>query len=244
MKKQLLIAIIIIFSSSAYSQFYIGARVGLNMSTTSVMPSLINYTQVSQFVPKLGLSSGLVFKYRFLDAFAIQTEINYNRKGLKAKIDEMYEDTALTGSWNYSFDYIEVPLMFKYLIGKSRVGPFIEAGGYYGYLFSAKYTEYAEYGDRVILDNEHTLDEDYVDENDNEKTNRHEYGFKLGLGANFEVNNSILYVALRYTQGLTDFIEYRTKPDDYDKTYNRVFQISAGYLFELGGNDDNKVYYY
>ena len=134
--------------------------------------------------------------------------------------------------------------MFKYLIGKSRVGPFIEAGGYYGYLFSAKYTEYAEYGDRVILDNEHTLDEEYVDENDNEKTNRHEYGFKLGLGANFEVNNSILYVALRYTQGLTDFIEYRTKPDDYDKTYNRVFQISAGYLFELGGNDDNKVYYY
>lgn len=243
MKKYLVIVIVLILSSSGFSQLYVGPRLGLNMSTLSIMPSLVNYTQVSQFVPKLGLNAGVVIKYRFIDALAVQTEINYNRKGLKAKVDEMHNDTALIGKWDYSFDYIEIPLMFKYLIGKSRVGPFVEAGVYYGYLFNAKYSEYAEYGNDVILDNERDLDKEYADENDNTKTNRHEYGFKLGLGANFEVNNSLVFVALRFSQGLTDFVTYRNTPDNHDKTYNRVFQISVGYLFELG-NDDDKVFEY
>lgn len=243
MKKQLLIAIIITLSSSVFSQLYIGARAGLNMSTSSVMPELVNYNQLSQFVPKLGLNTGLVVKYRFIDAVAVQLEINYSGKGLKAKVDETVNDTLLTGKWDYSFGYIEVPIMFKYLFGGRRVGPFVEAGAYYGYFLTGKYSEYAEYDGKEILNNEHELETEYVDENDNQKTNRNEYGFKVGLGYNFEVDNSLIFVALRYTQGLTDIVTYKTEPENYSKTYNRTFQIAIGYLFELGTKKEKEFWY-
>jgi len=243
MKKQLFIIIIIALSTSVFSQVYIGARAGLNMSTSSVMPELVNYNQLSQFVPKLGLNSGLVIKYRFIDALAVQLEVNYSGKGLKAKVDETIDDTLLTGKWNYSFGYIEVPLMFKYLFGGSRIGPFVEAGAYYGYFLTGKYSEYAEYDGKEILNNEFDLETEYEDENDNQKANRNEYGFKLGLGYNFEIDDNMIFVALRYSQGLTDIVTYRTTPENYSKTYNRTFQIAVGYLFELGTKKEKEYWY-
>jgi opacity protein-like surface antigen len=174
---------------------------------------------------------------------AVQLEINYSGKGLKAKVDEMVNDTALTGKWNYSFGYIEVPLMFKYLFGGNRVGPFVEAGAYYGYFLTGKFSEYGEFDGKEILNNEFELETDYEDENDNQKANRNEYGFKLGLGYNFEIDDSMIFVALRYSQGLTDIVTYRTKPDDYSKTYNRTFQIAVGYLFELGSEEEKEYWY-
>ena len=243
MKKQLIIALIITLNTSAFSQLYIGARAGLNMSGNSVMPELVNYNQLSQFVPKLGLNSGLVVKYRFIDAMAIQLEVNYSGKGLKAKVDETINDTALTGKWNYSFGYIEVPIMFKYLFGGSSIGPFVEAGAYYGYFLTGKYSEYAEFNGEEILNNEFELETDYQDENDNQRANRNEYGFKLGLGYNFDLDDKMIFVSLRYTQGLTDIVSYRTTPEDYSKTYNRTFQIAVGYLFELGTKKEKEYWY-
>ncbi len=243
MKKQLIITIIIALSTSVFSQLYIGARAGLNMSTSSVMPELVNYNQLSQFVPKLGLNSGLVIKYRFIDALAVQLEVNYSGKGLKAKVDETVNDTLLTGKWNYSFGYIEIPIMFKYMFGGSRVGPFVEAGAYYGYFLIGKYSEYAEFNGEEILNKEFELETEYENENDNQKANRNEYGFKLGLGYNFEIDNSMIFVSLRYSQGLTDIVTYRIKPDNYSKTYNRTFQIAVGYLFELGTKKEKEYWF-
>jgi hypothetical protein len=37
---------------------------------------------------------------------------------------------------------------------------------------------------------------------------------------------------------------YTVKPDNYKKTYNRVFQLTVGYAFELRKNNDNKIFYY
>ena len=76
-----------------------------------------------------------------------------------------------------------------------------------------------------------------------QKANRNEFGFKVGLGYNFEIDNSLLFVSLRYSQGLTDIVTYREKPDNYSKTYNRTFQIAIGYLFQMG-NKKVKEYWY
>jgi hypothetical protein len=241
--KKLYIIILISFSLSTFSQLYIGGRLGLNMSTSSVMPELVNYSTISQFKPKFGVNSGLVFKYRITNAIALQTEFNYSGKGLKAKVDETVNDTLLTGKWNYSFGYFEVPLMVKFLFGGSRIGPFLEVGGYYGYFLSGNYSEQAEYGENEILDNSYDLDKEYQDENDNQKANRTEYGFKAGLGYNFEIDNSLMFVSLRYTQGLTDIVTYKEKPENYIKTYNRTFQIAVGYLLQVGNNKVKEYWY-
>lgn len=246
MKKILGFIIVIFVVNTSYSQIYIGAKAGLNMNSVSAMPSVDEFTQskdnISDFVPKLGANGGLVFQFKFNKSWVIQPEIVYNGKGLKAKIDKEYEDTSLTGKWDYSLHYFEIPLVVKYVLGAgSSFGPYLELGGYYGYLISGNYQEYIKYGERILIDESRDIDDSFA--LDGVRTNRHEFGFKVGLGAEFNVNGAVMFVGLRYSRGLTDILEYEVKPDKYEKTYNQVFQLSVAYLFETS-SDETKVYYY
>jgi len=244
MKKILGFIAILIIVNSGFSQVFIGFKAGLNMSSASVMPAVDEFNQakenISDFVPKFGGNGAVVFHFK-LKSFVIQPEIAYNSKGLKAKIDKTYNDTALTGEWNYTLHHFEVPLMFKYVLGGGGAGPYLEVGGYYSYMFSGKYKEYYKYGEDVLRDESHDIDDSF--DNDGVKANRHEFGFKVGLGAEIPLNDALMFVSLRFSQGLTDVVTYETKPDNYEKSYNRVFQLSVAYLFETT-SDETKVYYY
>ena len=244
MKKIFAIIIIVFAANSGYSQLFIGFKGGLNMSSASVMPSVTDFNTtrdtVSDFVPKFGGNFAVVFIYK-IKSFSIQPELSYNTKGLKADINQTFNDTILTGEWNYTLHYFEVPLMLKYVLGAGGAGPFIELGGYYGYMFAGKYKEYYKYGERVLRDDSHDIDDSYA--TDGVKTNRHEFGFKVGLGAEIPLNDALVFVSLRFSQGLSDVLSYETKPDNYEKTYNRVFQLSVAYMFEVSSNEE-KVYYY
>jgi len=243
MKKIIAIIFIVFAVIVADSQVYIGFKGGLNMSSASVMPSVTDFNisrdTISDFVPKFGGNGALVFIFK-IKSFSIQPELAYNTKGLKADINQTINDTLLTGEWNYTLHYFEVPLMFKYVLGAGGAGPYLELGGYYGYMFAGKYKEYYKYGARV-LDDSHDIDDSF--DGDGIKANRHEFGFKVGLGAEIPLNDALIFVSLRFSQGLTDVVTYETKPDNYEKSYNRVFQLSVAYMFEVSSNE-NKVYYY
>ncbi len=243
--KKIFATIIIVFSiSTGYSQIFVGFKAGLNMSSASTMPAVDEFNQernnISDFVPKFGGNGAVVLNFK-IKSFSIQPEIAYNTKGLKAKIDKIYNDTSLTGEWNYSLHYVEVPLMFKYVLGAGGMGPYLELGGYYGYMFAGKYKEYYKYGEKVLKDDSHEIDDSFA--NDGVKTNRHEYGFKVGLGFEIPIEDVLMFVSLRFSQGLSDVLTYETKPENYEKSYNRVFQLSVAYLFEVSSNEE-KVYYY
>jgi len=244
MKKIFAIIIIVFAINTAYSQIFIGFKAGLNMSSASTMPAVDEFNQakenISDFVPKFGGNAAVVFIYK-IKSFSIQPELSYNTKGLKADINQTFNDTILTGEWNYTLHYFEVPLMFKYVLGAGGAGPFIELGGYYGYMFAGKYKENYKYGEEVLRDESRTIDDSF--ENDGVKANRHEFGFKVGLGAEIPLNGALMFVSLRFSQGLTDVVLYETKPDNYEKSYNRVFQLSVAYMFEVSSNEE-KVYYY
>ena len=246
MKKNIqIILLLFILSNStlSFSQIYFGGRVGLNMSFLSVQPQLIKYNKVSELVPKLNVGVAALGYFELGPYFAIQPEVIYNRKGLKSRIDYRTEgDTLLTGDWNYSYDYIELPLMFKVSLNSAGFDPFIEFGGYYGYMINAKYESDA------YFNNDHILHEDYTSDfkpnTNGNKLNRNEYGYKIGIGGTLKMSKGIGFFSIRYSQGLTDIISYQTKPDDYQKTFNRVFQITLGYAFEIRSNTSKKVFYY
>ncbi len=246
-KKIRIVALIIVLASSlaSYSQVYFGGRVGLNMSTLSIQPELVDYNKVSDFVPKLNVNIAALAYFEFGPYFALQPEFIYNRKGLKSSIDSYYgenNDTLLTGNWDYSFDYLEFPLMVKLSLNSDGFDPFVELGAYYGYMFNAHYTAQA------YVNNEQVFDEDYgldFGGDKNKSLNQNEYGFKVGIGGTLTLSKGVAFFSIRYSQGLTDVINYQTKPDNYHSTYNRVFQLTLGYAFELrGSNNKNKIYYY
>lgn len=244
MKKIIAVIIIVFAINTGYSQLFIGFKGGLNMSSASVMPSVTDFNTtrdtISDFVPKFGGNGALVFIYK-IKSFSIQSELSYNTKGLKADIEQTINDTVLSGEWNYTLHYFEVPLMFKYVLGTGGAGPYLELGGYYGYMFAGNYKEYYKYGNDVLRDDSHDINDSY--NVNGTKTNRHEFGFKVGLGAEIPLNDALMFVSLRFSQGLSDIVTYQTKPANYEKTYNRVFQLSVAYMFEVSSNEE-KVYYY
>ena len=238
-----LLSIIMGTTFIGHSQVFFGGRVGLNMSTLSIQPELVDYNKVSDFVPKLNVNIAALAYFEIGPYVALQPEFIYNRKGLESQIDaRIGEDTLITGEWDYSFDYLEFPLIIKLSLNSEGFDPFIEFGGYYGYMIHANYQSEA------YLNNEQILSEDYDFEFENDDLgrsfNRNEYGFKVGVGGTLVLSKGIAFFSIRYSQGLTDVVSYQTKPDDYKETYNRVFQLTLGYAFELRSNTDKKIYYY
>ena len=249
MKKLLFFILIATSVLHSYSQFYIGPKIGLNMSSASVMPSTegsfsAKLKEVSDFVPKLALNFGAVTSVKLFKGLYLQTEFVYNGKGLKAKIDRTINDTSLTGNWNYTFHYFEIPLMFKYVMGSGGFGPYIEAGVHWGYFIDASYEIEMQYGNEKY-ESSYKIDTEYDSDDDNTRANRNEFGFRVGIGLEFQANNSNkVFVSLRYAQGLTDVVEYKNKPDNYQKNYNRIFQLSIAYQFEISTSSEDKIYYY
>lgn len=238
----LLLFFISIFNLSN-AQIFLGGRVGLNMSFLSIQPTLEKYDILSEISTKLNPNVALLGYFEIGPYFAIQPELVYNRKGAKSKVNVFRDnDTTITGEWNYSFDYVEVPLMFKLSLNSKGFDPFIEFGGYYGYMFKAKYHSEAFVNQTEILREDYNFE--FTNDPYGRTFNKNDYGFKLGVGGTFKVSKGVAFFSIRYTQGLVDVVNYQTKPTDYKKTLNRVFQITLGYGFEIRKSTQNKIYYY
>lgn len=241
-KLNILIIILVLGSSiSSYSQIYLGGRVGINMSTISIQPEIEDLGKVSEIVTKITPGVALLGYFEIGPYFAIQPELVYNRKGQKTNIDLRDTTSTLRGEWNYSYDYFELPLMFKLSLKSEGFDPFFEFGAYYGYLMQAQFE-----GEAFLNDNQIVKENYFADFNStaNETFNRDEYGFKIGIGATMAMSKGVAFFSIRYTQGLTDVMNYTVKPEDYQKTYHRVFQLTVGYAFGLRLNTEKKVYYY
>jgi len=240
----ILLVIILGMSTISYSQIFFGGRVGMNMSMLSLQPELVQYNAISDFSPKLNVNIAAFGYFEIGPYIAIQPELVYSRKGLKSTIDKRFgedQDSLLTGEWTYALDYFELPLMIKLSLNSEGFDPFIEFGGYYGYMVYANYQAEAYLNNEQILDDEFSFD---MGGNGNEKLQRNEYGFKLGIGGTLELSKGIAFFSIRYSQGLTDIISYNVKPEGHQESYNRVFMLTLGYAFELRKDNSDKVYYY
>ncbi len=247
MKNLKILTLSLIFISQInIAQVYIGAKAGMNISSASQMPAVteigIAENNISAFVPKIGGNGGLAILFKISNSIMLQSEFVYNTKGLKSKINNTFNDTAITGNWNYTLHYFQIPLMAKYVIGNGSAGPFVEIGAYYAYMLGGTFTKSVSYGTKILTDETTSIDNSF--DNDRVKNNKNELGFKIGLGAQFPINGgNIMFFSLRYSQSFTDIYKFETTPENYSKTQNRVFQISVGYLFETT-SDETKVYFY
>jgi len=93
MKKIFLFTIALFIINTAYSQVYIGQRIGINMATTSGKWSESSDTEYSSLI---GFQLGIVFDIHFSDMISLQTELLYAQNGTKYKYSNTDNNTSMT----------------------------------------------------------------------------------------------------------------------------------------------------
>jgi len=190
--------IVLGLSAPAWSQaqLSIGIKGGLNFAKLDV-----NGSVASNYESRTGYHAGAFVLFK-LTAFAFQPEILFSKQGSQF--------TANTKSYEANFDYINVPLMFKFYL---PLGLNIQAGPQFGFLTTAEFKE--------------TVSGITTDQKDFYKGT--DTSASMGLGWDLPFG---LSVDARYNLGLSKINEGTNN----SSTKNKVFQLSAGYkLFKFGG---------
>jgi hypothetical protein len=204
----------IIFSfTSLHGQISIGAKAGLNLATfgvdESVKPDGQSYLT--------GFNAGILANLELNDRFSIQPEFVYTQKGIKAITYNIVQA--------YKLNYIEAPLLGKFIFGKKAVRGYLISGLSFGFALNAKYVAKIDgkeiTREKIEFDND--IEDGYAD-------NRFDIGFIIGSGIQFAQGLGNFFVDIRYNMSLNSIERFKEDPKDYSKTRNKVIMISAGYL--------------
>lgn len=172
--------------------------------------------------------------------FTFIPEISFTRKGAKERFDT-YFTTRFKSETKTKIDYLEIPLLLRFTVGKDKIQPFATAGVSISYGIGGRFSNttmeqdpfptgtpvYKSRAGKVKFgdapDGPHP-DELYVD-------NRLDYGIQLGAGV-LLFKRALLDV--RYALGLKDLYD---KDESLARVMspgkNRVFMFSVGYRFNL-----------
>lgn len=155
---------------------------------------------------KAGFVGGAFAEFMIGDMFAIQPEVLYSQKGIKA------EEAGATAK--LKLDYIEVPVLFKVNIPieGSKVRPSVYAGPAVAFKASCKVS-----GSVGGVDVDVDCDDPLIDL----PVKSTDFGVAFGGGIAFDVGGAEVGIDVRYTLGLTKIDD---DPDPFD-IKNRVISI-------------------
>ncbi|MBC7884267.1 MAG: PorT family protein [Saprospiraceae bacterium] len=200
------VIIFISFSFHLTAQF--GVRAGVNLTNLSVDPEAEPFS----YGTKLGFGVGVFYKLRAGENLTIQPELNFMQHGSKAEIDNLGEITEV----DISFNYLQVPVLFKYGFGNMEATNFfVQAGPYVGMGIGNVVTD-------ACLNGDCQEDEVSYGDGDDEPKNP-DYGVQLGAGVNINANIS---ADARYILGLANFSNVEGQ-----SAKHTGINISVGYSF-------------
>lgn len=194
-KKQVLMATLVVLMTlgATAQKVHYGLKAGTNFAVQSEIADYFDNNDI-----RVGLSAGIFGNYSFNDNIQLQAELNYDQKG--AKSDDL---TA-------KYDYLSVPVLFKYSLGKSDLTALrfhVNAGPYAAFLLNAEYKA-----------NGNTIDM-------NDQTENFEAGAILGFGLKYPVASDHITFDIRMGLGLTSFDKNESDPN------NKYIGLSLGYEF-------------
>ncbi len=186
------------------AQWEVGGLTGFNVASISVNPG----SSSEDYSSRMGFGIGLVADRPLTEQLYLHAEPMFLQKGSKL------ETSNFTGK--YKVNYIEIPVMFKYVFQNSASFiPYAMAGPSFGLLTSAK------------LD---IKDGGEQDEKDN--TNSFDFGVGFGGGVTYPYENKTFFAEIRYVLGLTNI----NKESDESTVKNRGLQVFVGVTFPVGSN--------
>lgn len=210
----------------ASAQVAIGVKTGMNFNnlhTTEALGELApDFTNISE------INFGLVTEYGITDQFALQTELNFLKKGFTTKAN--LDDTELFGIQlpvgaraETKISYVEVPLLAKYAFGSEGFQAYVTAGPTFGYATAGRIDTKA----RVLVD----FDLGSTNINlDDINYNRFEVGATAGAGVSYTTNFGKIFADARYSQGFTELYNF---PLVDEKIKNKGFGVNVGFMVPL-----------
>jgi hypothetical protein len=229
MKTQNLICtlfIILLLSSGVGAQnFNMGVMGGLNLASIS--------TDMQDTKPKTltAFNIGTVVNWKLGESLVLCFEPMYLQKGANFDIVSTEdEDFDLFGDIEAKFDYayLELPVLFKYMLGSGKIKPYLMAGPSIALLTKAE----------MVLK---MMDIASFSVNIKEQSESFDFGVGLGAGVNIPIGKNSFFVEGRYALGLVDVFkgtgpvenEDELELEDADVKHTGI-QIMAGITIPLG----------
>lgn len=199
------ISIFTIFSFSALqAQWEVGGLIGFNIASNAVNPG----SSSEDYSSRMGFGIGLVADRQLTEQLYLRAEPMFLQKGSKL------ETSSITAK--YKVNYIEVPVMFKYLFQNSApFTPYAMAGPSFGLLTTAKFDI-----------------KDGREQNEEDNTSSFDFGVGFGGGVNYPYKNKTFFAEIRYLLGLTNI----NKESDESTVKNRGLQVFIGFTFPVASN--------
>ncbi len=228
----------ILIITPAYSQSYLGLKIGANATKASYGDSGYKDLHSSKYKP--GFTGGLVYIMMNKKNFGLSAEVLYSQKGKSIDSDDnLYETNKAT------YHYIDVPVMFRYKFKQRRFDWYVQLGPELNFWMGGKGTFGVYEPDRdIIIEYDYTINfrnqEFATDIMNVESANRTQIGVAMGGGMNWELENgNNLAVDFRFSLGNT----YLGGPDggsipglglkDNFEFSNNVLSVSVIYYFDI-----------
>lgn len=219
------VSIMALSVGAASAQFYLGPRVGLNMSNMSYNTANVDNISI------MGFHGGATAKYQFMKKLSVQMDGMVSTMGNKQKFIEGDVTTETTTNAMYVqvpiYINFEKPIMpdnlVPYRVKASSASFHLYGGGYFGYALSAtsgtKITTPSDVTPAVKGD---ILKTDY---------NAIDFGIAAGIGMSFKMDEhdtKRLGLDARYLMGLSNF----EKREGYTANHSAI-QVSVFFTQKL-----------
>lgn len=180
------------YSASSQVPIRLGVVAGINYAKDYLS------NEQSNFGTRIGFISGGLIEVEVSDNLYIQVEPRYTQSG---RIEGYFfvggvaEPTIVgTGDRVFKLDYLQIPLLLKTNLSKTRLRPFVFAGPNIGYLISGK-AEWEGYDVRQV-----GMDPSLDVKNEYESL---DISFDLGAGLEYQISADMAVLAdVRYSAGL------------------------------------------
>lgn len=216
---------------TAQAQITIGLRGGYQSANVNLTDGLDRLAPETKAINAFSIAAVADVPLGY--GFSIQPELAYNQKGFR--MEEGFDvnlfdiPIPIDVEAESRFNYLEVPLLFKYKFGAGKVNAYINGGPALGYALNGNLTTYANaLVDIKLLETDIDLDAINYE--------RVEFSAIVGGGITIDAGVVQLFADARYQHGFTELYDI---PVVEETIKNKSFGVNAGFLIPIGGSATN-----
>lgn len=204
-----------IAQKNSNDQFYFGINSGTGVSRMNADLTVEGILAVSTDYSFLsGLNGGLVFLYYSEPNRGIQLELNFTQRGW----DELPDSANF---YSRRINYIELPFLSHFDVGKNKTRFFIIGGPTVSYRVSEKET-------MPNISSKETMKDYYNTTIDN----KFALDLTFGIGVNRLTRHGVIQLDFRFSQGMSNLFSENNAPG-LQATQNQFLGVKLSYLMNI-----------
>lgn len=210
-------------------QGWLGLKLGINLTEalpetrysafSPIRKSEINTDKQYENFKKVGLQAGIELTYR-IKFIAISIQPNFRRQIFSYRNEYIWNDTEIpdnTLQLNYYqeqyLDYVDIPLTLKFEYPAKSFRPFVEVGGYYGWLVDANKRVIVTGIDRASGSSRY-FEREAISVGAKDIYENFSTGLVGGIGVYYDAGNIRLSLEVKYRYGLNNIASEKNRYRD------------------------------